>query len=215
MSKFKVVFTLKQHTPLIHFQSDQSGATLRATELKPKFDRFLLEQVEEIPFIQNANGSKSLDYKVKINICNFKKEGITYKVNNNKDKIVDEGFPTFFATMGDEWKENPKYFVYGDTIEVEIFSFHRDLLSIIQEYFPQFIFETNFGTRQSKGFGSFSVVKIDNKKYEYQNLDYAYFTVNLNRNIDNKLFSSPNYLQYPSSYYKKQKKTFYYYRYFL
>jgi len=45
MSSFKVEFTLKQHTPLIHFQSDQSGATLRATELKPKLDRFLIEKV--------------------------------------------------------------------------------------------------------------------------------------------------------------------------
>ncbi|MFK5976154.1 MAG: hypothetical protein QM493_06565 [Sulfurovum sp.] len=43
MSKFKVNFTLKQHTPIIHFQSDQMGATLRATELKPKFDKFLIK----------------------------------------------------------------------------------------------------------------------------------------------------------------------------
>lgn len=47
MSKFKVEFTLKQHTPIIHFQSDQSGATLRATELKPKFDRFLISQFKK------------------------------------------------------------------------------------------------------------------------------------------------------------------------
>ena len=40
-SKFKIKFTLKQHTPIIHFQSEQAGATLRATELKPKLDKFL------------------------------------------------------------------------------------------------------------------------------------------------------------------------------
>ena len=30
--------TLKQHTPLIHFQHEQYGATLRASEVKPKLD---------------------------------------------------------------------------------------------------------------------------------------------------------------------------------
>ena len=45
-SHFKLEFTLKQHTPIIHFQSDQKGATLRATDLKPKLDRFLIEQLK-------------------------------------------------------------------------------------------------------------------------------------------------------------------------
>ena len=40
----KLEFTLRQHTPMIHFQSDQAGATLRATELKPKLDRYLIEK---------------------------------------------------------------------------------------------------------------------------------------------------------------------------
>jgi len=35
---YKLEFTLKQHTPIIHFQHDQDGATLRATEVKPKLD---------------------------------------------------------------------------------------------------------------------------------------------------------------------------------
>ena len=34
---------LKQHTPLIHFQHDQEGATLRASEVKPKLDRYIIE----------------------------------------------------------------------------------------------------------------------------------------------------------------------------
>ena len=31
--------TLKQHTPLIHFQPGQCGATLRASEVKPNLDK--------------------------------------------------------------------------------------------------------------------------------------------------------------------------------
>ena len=36
---------LKQHTPLIHFQHDQQGATLRASEVKPRLDKFILTQL--------------------------------------------------------------------------------------------------------------------------------------------------------------------------
>ncbi|KAA6310435.1 hypothetical protein EZS27_038260, partial [termite gut metagenome] len=37
----KLTVTLKQHTPLIHFQHEQEGATLRSSEVKPRLDRFL------------------------------------------------------------------------------------------------------------------------------------------------------------------------------
>lgn len=39
----KLEIKLKQHTPLIHFQHDQDGATLRASEVKPKLDRFIIK----------------------------------------------------------------------------------------------------------------------------------------------------------------------------
>lgn len=42
---YQIKFTLKQHTPIIHFQHDQAGATLRATEVKPKLDRFILTKL--------------------------------------------------------------------------------------------------------------------------------------------------------------------------
>ncbi len=63
----RVIFTLKQHTPIIHFQPEQSGATLRATELKPKLDRFLIEKVDNLPIKTTKDGKRRyLDYKVKI-----------------------------------------------------------------------------------------------------------------------------------------------------
>ncbi|HIC77953.1 MAG TPA: hypothetical protein EYP02_02105, partial [Sulfurovum sp.] len=89
MSKFKLEFSLKQHTPLIHFQSEQFGATLRATELKPKLDRFLLEHVKGIPFKENTNGHRSLDYKVKV------------EVDKSKSTPIDKRDPLFFGNMGD------------------------------------------------------------------------------------------------------------------
>ena len=63
MSKYKLSFTLRQHTPMIHFQADQPGATLRATELKPKLDKFLIEKLggwskENIPYAWRVGGKK-------------------------------------------------------------------------------------------------------------------------------------------------------------
>ena len=37
----KLTVQLKQHTPIIHFQSHQNGATLRASDVKPRIDNFL------------------------------------------------------------------------------------------------------------------------------------------------------------------------------
>ncbi|MBK9152255.1 MAG: hypothetical protein IPM26_15270 [Saprospiraceae bacterium] len=41
---FQITFALRQHTPIIHFQHEQEGATLRATELKPKLDLFIIKK---------------------------------------------------------------------------------------------------------------------------------------------------------------------------
>ena len=43
----KKTIKLKQHTPLLHFQSNEEGATLRVSEVKPRLDKFLLEQLGE------------------------------------------------------------------------------------------------------------------------------------------------------------------------
>jgi hypothetical protein len=44
----EAIFTLRQETPIIHFLHDQPGATLRATELKPKLDKFILGNFKTI-----------------------------------------------------------------------------------------------------------------------------------------------------------------------
>ena len=148
MSQYKIAFTLKQHTPIIHFQSDQSGATLRATEFKPKLDRFLLEHVEDLPFRENANGHKSLEYKVKI-VASPEISDIE-TVNPRNGKTIPN--PLFFGNMGDGEK---KRFSMAQSINVEFFSFDPKILAAIEDHFESFLAHTNFGTRQSKGFGSF------------------------------------------------------------
>ena len=69
---------LKQHTPLIHFQHDQEGATLRASEVKPKLDKYILSVLGNGNYQDGINQAKingwligkgdhpALDYKVRI-----------------------------------------------------------------------------------------------------------------------------------------------------
>ena len=37
----KLIVELKQHTPIIHFQAHQKGATLRGSEIKPLINKYL------------------------------------------------------------------------------------------------------------------------------------------------------------------------------
>lgn len=82
---YRLNIILKQHTPLIHFQHDQEGATLRASEVKPLLDRYLIQNALDNDF-ENAknfligydvrkenallekynNGFKALNYKIRI-----------------------------------------------------------------------------------------------------------------------------------------------------
>ncbi|MFX4154199.1 hypothetical protein ACOL23_04570 [Aliarcobacter butzleri] len=160
MSNYKVEFTLKQHTPIIHFQSDQIGATLRATELKPKFDKFLLENIKDISFRKNASGNLSLDYKVKITAKPVQKNEIDSRdalfFGNMKPKEMSEK----------EYERKKKYFIKNETITIEFLSFDLEIVKSIKENFKAFISQINFGTRQSKGFGSFYLYDEEKKKSE-------------------------------------------------
>ena len=142
MSKFKLEFSLKQHTPIIHFQSEQFGATLRATELKPKLDRFLLEHVKGIPFKENTNGHRSLDYKVKI-------------LSSQGTKALPDKSLYFANNSIKNENDKIKTLIANSRIKIEFFSFNSEIINAIKKCFDEFMLITNFGTRQSKGFGSF------------------------------------------------------------
>ncbi len=45
MSSCKKEYILEQQTPMIHFQYDEQGVCLRASEVKPKLDKFIVKQV--------------------------------------------------------------------------------------------------------------------------------------------------------------------------
>lgn len=176
----KITISLKQHTPIIHFQSDRDYATIRATELKPKLDKFLKEKRPDLPF----NEKGALDYKVQIT------------TTDHDTKPIPERYPLYFGGMGAENQINPKKFVFSKKpIDIKMFSYHADIIEAIEKYSAEFFMKTTFGTRQSKGFGSFYIG--DNQEF-YKNPVLRYkFTVNVNNNSTleqswNKLFSNIN-----------------------
>jgi hypothetical protein len=177
MSKFKLEFTLKQHTPIIHFQSDQAGATLRATELKPKLDRFLIEAfnkegVDYSKFLI-AGQDGALDYKVSITPDLSNAETIETIDGRGRE----QSNPLFFGNMGDG--EYKKFKHNKNSIKLTLFSYKSELVEHLNNKFEAFLANTNFGTRQSKGFGSFYLNRPFNKNLVNHKV-YS-FTVNANR----------------------------------
>lgn len=161
---YKLQFTLKQHTPLIHFQHDQEGATLRATEVKPKLDRFIITKLGGIKDARAAHPEwfisdkhDALDYKMRIDCGNEIPElctEIEKKYTAKSGKEMDEKFPAFFGLMGGENKGSKKFAMH-DSIKMSIVSGNQGLIAKIKSNIHRFLMTNNFGNRQSKGFGSF------------------------------------------------------------
>ena len=184
---YKLEFTLKQHTPLIHFQHDQAGATLRATEVKPKLDQFIIEKLggwENVPILWRNGKEKAqheaLDYRLRINV----------PANANLLWYPENGerlnFPCFFANMGEENQDKYKLCCFDSTIKLEIIALNNKLREKILSEICSFFMNHSFGTRQSKGFGFFypqkeSLAFKDNDYYKMATSDYS-FSIDLNPN---------------------------------
>lgn len=211
---YKIEFTLKQHTPLIHFQHDQAGATLRATEVKPKLDRFIIEKLtgrtgedafnnfkanpEWKKWLVGNGEHPALDYK--INFYNPGKKSyslplpmsFTSRNHPDRDKVLINWVsketrleitllePTLYFANADkikfrgdaineyESKVNDLTFAVQaeDNVCGSIVSLNPNVLASIKANIVNFFLLNNFGTRQNKGFGSFTVIRIDNLPLE-------------------------------------------------
>ena len=172
----KLLVLLKQHTSLIHFKANEKDATIRITELKPKLDKFLVSKNEELNkcFFKDT---KALNYKIKfLSIGNNSKSGKSNKI------------ALYFGNMGNENEDKKR--VFNDRVELEFFSFNEELIENIKNYIVEFFMYENFGTRQSKGFGSFTVEKLDGKVIDIDASLYPskyYFDINIKN--EDKLFS--------------------------
>ncbi len=171
MAKLRI--KLRQHTPLIHFQAQQEGATLRASELKPKLDRFLIEEVFHQEFDaykklllgykpgkaeQDYGAKKSFDYKVRIISKSQKEIGKPHKLYlGNMGNPVQPAETVYYP--GVIWLE----FLSLNSTKIELSKSSKDILEIIGENIDKFLAITNFGARQSKGFGAFFISGQENQ----------------------------------------------------
>lgn len=189
--------TLKQHTPLIHFQHDQYGATLRASEVKPKLDRFIIAHAfnneyerckhylvgykfsqkdseearreDEEKLNRNLkqkfkdSNYKSLNYKIAVHTNG---SSLSVKMESAKDRRTNktlnklEAYPLVLSNMGKSIKESVNFVQY-DTVDIVIIVRCEQLYNTLKDNIETFFALTNFGQRQDKGFGSFTVLYIE------------------------------------------------------
>lgn len=173
MKKLKV--KLMQHTPLIHFQHNQYEATLRASEVKPKLDRFILTQLGEGNYNNGSDKAKkegwligkgvnrALDYKIHVSV-DKKKDDVNLKITKENGKSYTTNFPMLLSNMGgkDTDDELVNFSMY-ENVYLDFFCRHDGLLEEIKDFAPYFFANINFGQRSNKGFGSFTVTSM---KYE-------------------------------------------------
>lgn len=148
MSTILKTYTLTQQTPLIHFQYDQSGATLRATEVKPKLDRFLIRKLGDgLKKSWLIKDTESLNYKLRFYCPAFR----TVELGRGTD------FDIYYGNLG----ENQKKGVIADSVTMTVVCFIEELQQAIDENIKEFFAVTNFGTMQNKGFGSYLIEGTD------------------------------------------------------
>lgn len=144
-----LTLTLKQHTPLLHFQDEQKTASLRVTEIKPKLDKWLLPHMNEAELkawsvstpVSAGKSNVSLKYKMRVR-------------DSELTALYNARPPMFFG-------RGKKAFFTDNSLTIEIMSHYDDLIELIVKQAPLFFLTTNFGTRQSKGYGGFEVTKIE------------------------------------------------------
>jgi len=168
----KLTIQLKQQTPLLHFQHTQAGATIRATEVKPKLDRFLIQKAYKGDFelykhsLRAYKGQQQKD----IHLAFAYQLSFTAKEIQMSDR---NNLPGYFAEIGKKENDVGKKLSFAEGLQMHIKSTKAELLEVVKEYINAFFMQHNFGTRQSRGFGSFTVDKEDTL-YKPMALDYHF-----------------------------------------
>ena len=168
----KITFTLKQITPIIHFKGEKD--TLRGTDLKPRFDKFLnlvIDEKEKKDLLlkkskDNNEQTDAFDYKIRI----IKGESDNTEQYFKKGKIIG----AYFGDLGKSSKDSdkPAYELsFYKNIYVEFIVNNDRLKTEIKKWFPKFMVFNTFGTRKNKGYGYFLPEKCDNKEILITNKD--------------------------------------------
>ncbi len=178
-TKYKHTYLLVQQTPLIHFQYGQPHAALRASEVKPMLDRFMQS------FIENHNLNIPKDWYIAIPEGNSFAKPFNYKmsIRTEAEPQTVQSNNLYFGKMGHKvspaealifkCKDANGKTVNGVKLEILWFLEKKaeiseslkgfgladefSLSELIGFVLPAFFALTCFGTRATKGFGSFNV----------------------------------------------------------
>lgn len=169
---------LIQHTPIIHFQHNQYGATLRASEVKPKLDKYIFKNLSPSQkdeglkngWIITNNNRNWLNYKMIIISSNQTDEYLFTSDISNEEESAIRGADInvindspFFAQREvdktiktkDEWDKISKKGLFQTNLTIKILVCSDTLKSLLMMHIPPFFVIHNFGNRQDKGFGSY------------------------------------------------------------
>lgn len=171
----KIVIKLGQDTPMWHFQGAFDDCCLRATEVKPKLDRFLLAKLDNGELLVNGcaltsrdgvpstwwvNEDKTaLNYKMRISAESRRiiESQVSYWANDGRLKFKNL-YPVYFARVGEDESKDTEL-VKMEGIRVELMVSNDDLAKCIKNNIAAFFASHSFGARQDKGFGCFRVIK--------------------------------------------------------
>lgn len=118
-------------------------------------------------------------------------------------------------------KFNKSKFVFCDTLDIEFISFHNEIIDKIIKYLPEFLMKTNFGQRQSKGFGSFYINDLNEylynnnnkKKYEkdeIEELSKLRYSFEVETTSNDKIIKNKDEIYMSSMHYLKKLMNFMY-----
>lgn len=210
-------FSLKQHTPLLHFQPNEPGATLRASEVKPRLDRFIIEQEGNGEYDQVKNHVKdihkewfinkdvyALNYSLRIvthtgsNITI--KEKKTPKVKYNKNTHEEEiyynlyNFPLVLSNMGGNTDKNRlANFSYTEGpidlifIVKDIANGENSNLSAIIKKYIVLFFAQNNFGQRSSKGFGSFTVSEENEKDFFESDPFSFCYIKYNYNVGNRL----------------------------
>lgn len=132
---------IRQHTPMLQFQAEQENAFLRASDLKARIDKVLENTV--------TNNVKKIKYRLQV-------ENVEVDLFHEDDtSAIDSLY--FARTVGD--KKTSQLVMAKDKIfEIQVHTFDPDFNEeTFEKALRTCLLMNNFGTRASKGFGSFSL----------------------------------------------------------
>ena len=180
---YKLSFDLEPLTYMVHFQKDDANATIRASELKPMFDRYLTEVIRnpknmlnkvDYPILESYSEDEAVDesdylhfdYQVRVELQNGRPN--TSHKDSNREFFFKEDLRINGKQLYKDGKKVKvdKFSLISTYPKVTFLTRHATLSMLIQKYFEYFVAISFFGFRKGKGYGQFKIRNSKNCRKE-------------------------------------------------